>query len=132
MMQKITKMIVVLCLIFVTLFAIGGYIWMKHENDKNTFIEKQEQRITKYLKYNIPNCNAITFTDNNTVPTGDFDINGYINNNEKLGFTATVSLGGGESNFEGTIGYTDKLDKLFRKDVKTVSQIEKIEKEQKP
>jgi Protein of unknown function (DUF1433). len=136
-MQTKIKLIIILGLIFVTIFAIGGYSWMKHENEvkieneKKAFIDKQEQRITKYFKYNVTSFKEINFTENKQVPTGDFFIHGYINNNKSLDFSAQISLGSGQKNFEADGIYSEKLDKLFRKDEKTVSQIEKIEKEQK-
>ncbi|TGA96575.1 DUF1433 domain-containing protein [Sporolactobacillus shoreae] len=103
---------------------------MKHE-EKQTFIKDQEIRITEFYQYNVPSFKAITFTGNRTLPTGSVSIYGYINSNKKLSFSATISLGSGEKNFEADGGFTDELDQLMRKDVKTVSQIEKIKKEQK-
>lgn len=102
---------------------------MKHE-EKETFLNKQEQRITEFFKYNVPAYKNITFTSSKTVPTGDVFIDGYINGDKKLAFSAQISLGSGESNFEGGGSYSERLDKMFKHE-KTVSTIEKIKKEQK-
>jgi Protein of unknown function (DUF1433). len=136
-MQRKTKIIIMLCLIFVIIVSTGGYVWMKHEeevkqeNEKKAFVVKQEKRIITFFKYNVPSFKKINFTENKQVPTGDIFFHGYINNNKKLEFSAQISLGSGENNFEGGGIYSSELDKLFRKDEKTVSQIEKLEKEQK-
>ncbi|TGA96574.1 DUF1433 domain-containing protein [Sporolactobacillus shoreae] len=129
-MKQKTYILIILSSLLILATVVSGYFWMQ-QAEKQAFITKQESRITEYLKYNVPSCKTITFTDNYKLPTGSISIDGYLNNNKILGFTMTVSLAGGETDFEGVGGYTDELDKLFRKDVKTVSQIEKIEKEQK-
>ncbi|WKB36023.1 DUF1433 domain-containing protein [Terrilactibacillus sp. S3-3] len=132
-----TKIIIVLCALFVISLTIGGYGWMKHEeqmkqeSEKKTFITKQEKRIVKFFKYNVPSFKSITFTGNDTTPTGGLFIDGYINNDKDLNFSAQISLGAGENNFDGDSDYSNKLFKLMRKDIKSVSEIEKIERQQK-
>ncbi|WP_167815078.1 DUF1433 domain-containing protein [Sporolactobacillus shoreae] len=104
---------------------------MKHtdqENEKKAFISKQEKRITEFFKYNVPTFKSITFSGNQTFPTGSVSIDGYINHDKKLAFSATISPAAGEKNFEFQGGETDALGKLYRKDMKSVSEIEKINK----
>ncbi|WKB36024.1 DUF1433 domain-containing protein [Terrilactibacillus sp. S3-3] len=106
---------------------------MQHEkkNEERAYTEKQEKRITEFYKYNLPSFKTITFTNYNKLPTESVIIHGYINGNKRLTFSSTISLARGETNFEAQGGYTDELYKLLRKDVKSVSEIEKLKNEQK-
>jgi Protein of unknown function (DUF1433). len=107
---------------------------MRHEElttqeaEKKAFIEKQEKLITKYFKYNIPSYKSITFTGNERVPTGDFFIDSYLNNNKQLYFSAQISNGSGQHNFEGDLTHSNELFNLYRKDMKSLPQIEDLEK----
>lgn len=124
-----TTFIIILCALVFLMVLVGGYIWMKYE-EKEAFLNKQEQRITEFFRYNVPEYKSIKFTYKRSVPTGDLFIHGYINGDRSLAFSAQISLGGGQRNFEGDVSCSDHLDKMFKHE-NTVSTIEKIKKEQK-
>lgn len=126
--MKKSSLIVWLIVTCMCIFLIGGYLFFKHE-EKVAFVNKQEKRITLFFKYNVPSYKKTTFTKDKTIPTGSIYIHGYINGDQSLSFSAAIYLADGEENFEGDISYSSKLDSLMRKNMKSVSQIEKIKKE---
>jgi Protein of unknown function (DUF1433). len=55
--------------------------------------------------YNIPAFKTISFTKDVTVPTGGIFIDGYLNDDKDLYFSAQISFGTSGANFEGTCNY---------------------------
>ncbi|PET20191.1 hypothetical protein CN513_09205 [Bacillus cereus] len=105
----------------------GGYFTMEYLKQKEEeFWKVQEARVEKYIHYNIKDVKSITFTENKISPMGVPHIKGYINNNKELDFTASIST---TENFEDKFTRSGKLGKLIKNPEKSVSEIEKEEKE---
>ncbi|MEC3435051.1 DUF1433 domain-containing protein [Bacillus cereus] len=109
----------------------GGYFTMEYLNKKEQeekFWKIQESRIEKYIHYNIENVESITFTEYEVSPMGIPKLKGYINKDEQLSFIAHIST---TENFEDDFGCSGELDEMIKKPAKSVSEIEKEEKEKK-
>lgn len=115
-MSKRTKIII---LAMVTaLFILVGLLFIKHQENQ-AFFNDQKDKITIYLKYNIPNFNTVTFTNEEFNPVG-ISIDGYINNDKNLSFTAGKDV--------KIFSCSDELDKMFNEPRKNYDEI--IEKEE--
>ncbi|MFB5092811.1 DUF1433 domain-containing protein [Bacillus cereus] len=109
----------------------GGYFtmeYLKQKEKEEEFWKVQEARVEKYIHYNIKDVKSITFTENKISPMGVPHIKGYINNNKELDFTASIST---TENFEDKFTLSGELDEMIKKTAKSVSEIEKEEKEKK-
>ncbi|MBC1693671.1 DUF1433 domain-containing protein [Listeria welshimeri] len=91
---------------------------MKHQENQ-AFFNDQKEKITIYLKYNIPDFNTVTFTNEEFNPIG-ISIDGYINNDKNLSFTAGKDV--------KIFSCSDELDKMFKEPRKNYDEI--IEKEE--
>lgn len=102
----------------------------KKEQEKEIILEKQKPRIELYYKYNYKGIENFTYTDFHTIPTGAYVIEGYVNNDPELDFTAMFDPG---TNFESEGSESDKLGNLakpeYTNQTKTVSEILKEQKE---
>lgn len=115
-MSKRTKIII---LAMVTaLFILVGLLFIKHQENQ-AFFNDQKEKITIYLKYNIPNFNTVTFTNEEFNPIG-ISIDGYINNDKNLSFTAGKDV--------KIFSCSEELDKMFNEPRKNYDEI--IEKEE--
>lgn len=115
-MSKRTKIII---LAMVTaLFILVGLFFIKHQENQ-AFFNDQKEKITIYLKYNIPNFNTVTFTNEEFNPIG-ISIDGYINNDKNLSFTAGKDV--------KIFSSSEELDKMFKEPRKNYDEI--IEKEE--
>lgn len=115
-MSKRTKIII---LAMVTaLFILVGLLFIKHQENQ-AFFNDQKEKITIYLKYNIPNFNTVTFTNEEFNPIG-ISIDGYINNDKNLSFTAGKDV--------KIFSSSEELDKMFKEPRKNYDEI--IEKEE--
>lgn len=121
------------CSVILILIVVGGGLsfmyYQEKQQEKEQYFTKQEQRIEKFLEYNVPKFKTVTFTDKGVVPTGLPYIDGYINNDKKLSFTAHVEPN--DHNFESIMGMTDPLYELLNADAKTYSEIMKEEQSKK-
>ncbi|EDZ54390.1 conserved hypothetical protein [Bacillus cereus AH1134] len=102
--------------------------YLKQKEKEEEFWKVQEARVEKYIHYNIKDVKSITFTENKISPMGVPHIKGYINNNKELDFTASIST---TENFEDKFTLSGELDEMIKKPAKSVSEIEKEEKEKK-
>ena len=119
----------VLYILSIILIIAGGYFTMEYLERKEAqekFWKEQETRIEKYIHYNIKDVKSITFTKHDINPMGVPTIKGYINNDKGLDFLASVTT---TENFEGDFTRSQRLDKMMKKPVKPVSEIEKAKKE---
>ncbi|EAD9711190.1 DUF1433 domain-containing protein [Listeria monocytogenes] len=91
---------------------------MKHQENQ-AFFNDQKEKITIYLKYNIPDFNTVTFTNEEFNPIG-MSIDGYINNDKNLSFTAGKDV--------KIFSCSEGLDKMFKEPRKGYDEI--IEKEE--
>ncbi|PFN31137.1 DUF1433 domain-containing protein [Bacillus cereus] len=123
MKKKLVIVLSIICII------AGGYFTMEYLKQKEIeekFWNEQKERVEKYIHYNIKDVKSITFTENKISPMGVPHIKGYINNNKELDFTASIST---TENFEDKFTRSGKLGKLIKNPEKSVSEIEKEEKE---
>ena len=124
------KKVMILVVSAVVLIA-GGYFTMEYLKQKEIeekFWNEQKERVEKYIHYNIKDVKSITFTENKISPMGVPHIKGYINNNKELDFIASIST---TKNFENKFTRSGELDEMIKKPAKSVSEIEKEEKEKK-
>ncbi len=124
------KKVMILVVSAVVIIA-GGYFTMEYLNQKEKeekFWKVQEARVEKYIHYNIENVESITFSDHSVSPMGVPSVEGYINNDKELWFDASIST---TDKFEDKFGCSGELDKMIKKPAKSVSEIEKEEKEKK-
>ncbi|EAC4173064.1 DUF1433 domain-containing protein [Listeria monocytogenes] len=91
---------------------------MKHQENR-AFFNDQKEKITIYLKHNIPDFNTVTFTNEEFNPIGT-SIDGYINNDKNLSFTAGKDV--------KIFSCSEELDKMFKEPRKAYDEI--IEKEE--
>ncbi|MED3347570.1 DUF1433 domain-containing protein [Bacillus thuringiensis] len=125
MKKKLVIILSIICII------AGGYFtmeYLKQKEKEEQFWKRQEARVEKYIRYNIKDVQSITFTENKVSPMGVPHIKGYINNNKELDFIANIST---TENFEDKFTRSGKLGKLIKDPEKSVSEIEKEEKEKK-
>ncbi|MGG0256590.1 DUF1433 domain-containing protein [Bacillus toyonensis] len=126
--MKKTVMVVFLIILIIA----GGYMGMKYVDKKEQeeqFWKKQEIRIEKYIRYNIKNVQSITFTKREVSPMGIPAVYGYINDDKELDFIASIST---TKNFENKFTCSGELyDNYVKKPEKSVSEIEKEEKEKR-
>ncbi|EOP95477.1 DUF1433 domain-containing protein [Bacillus cereus] len=103
--------------------------YLKQKEKKEIFWKAQEARVTKYIHYNVKNVKSITFTKQDVSPMGVPKLKGYINKDENLWFVAHIST---TENFEDDFGCSGELyDNYVKKPEKSISQIEREEKEKK-
>lgn len=122
MKKKLVITLTIICII------AGGYIAMKYVEKKKQeelFWKKQEARVEKYIRYNVKDVKSIIFTKREITPMGIPHINGYINQDDKLWFIASVST---TKDFEEQLTRSGELGKLIKDPEKSVSEIEKEEK----
>ncbi|WP_257141583.1 DUF1433 domain-containing protein, partial [Bacillus wiedmannii] len=109
----------------------GGFFtveYLKHKEQEEFFWKVQETRVAKYIHYNVKDVKSITFTERETSPMGIPRLKGYINNDQQLDFVARIST---TDNFEDKFDCSGELGKLIKDPEKSVSEIEKEEKEKK-
>ncbi|WP_242070462.1 DUF1433 domain-containing protein, partial [Listeria monocytogenes] len=110
-MSKRTKVII---LVIVTgLFILVGLLFIKHLENRALFNE-QKEKVTLYLKHNIPDFKTVTFTNEEFNPIG-ISIDGYINTDKNLSFTAGKDV--------KIFSCSDELDKMFKEPRKGYDEI---------
>lgn len=121
-MLKKHKLFFTISTIIILIIVGVVYFKMKHdehqiqqEKIKQQYYQRQQERITIFLKYNSKEPNAIKsvhFTTLKQNPMGDTVIEGYINDKE----TTFVAYGSPQDNFEFTseIMGSEKFDKLLK------------------
>ncbi|SCC41722.1 DUF1433 domain-containing protein [Bacillus wiedmannii] len=122
---------VVILIVSALLLIAGGFFtleYLKHKELEEKFWKVQEARVEKYIHYNIIDVKSITFTERETSPMGIPRLKGYINNDQQLDFVARIST---TENFEDQFNRSGELGKLIKQPEKSVSEIEKEEKEKK-
>ncbi|PJN49599.1 hypothetical protein BAWEI_62220 [Bacillus mycoides] len=102
--------------------------YLKQKEKEEKFWKAQETRIEKYIHYNVKDVKSITFIEHKISPMGVPHINGYINDDKELWFDASI---GNTENFEDGFSRTGELGKLIKDPEKSVSEIEKEEKEKR-
>ena len=98
-------------IIIIAIILGGGY--MLHESKRQHYIDIQKKRIELFFKENINNYQSIKVTDIGKTPLGSYTIKGYINNNKKLDFLATLSSDNNYQ-FEDTISYPQEVGNMYK------------------
>ncbi|PGO26957.1 hypothetical protein CN982_17010 [Bacillus cereus] len=125
MKKKLVIILSIICII------AGGYFtmeYLKQKEKEEKFWNEQKERVEKYIHYNIKDAKSIKFTKNDVSPMGVPSVEGYINNDKELWFDASIST---TDKFEDKFGCSGELDKMIKKPAKSVSEIEKEEKEKR-
>ena len=124
------KKVMILVVSAVVLIAEGYFTmeYLKQKEKEERFWKVQEARIEKYIHYNIQDAKSITFIEHKISPMGVPHIKGYINDNRELWFDAGLD---DNDTFERKLGRSGELGKLIKDPEKSVSEIEKEEKEKK-
>ncbi|EEM07725.1 DUF1433 domain-containing protein [Bacillus pseudomycoides] len=123
MKKKLVIILSIICII------AGGYFtmeYLKQKEKEEKFWKVQEARVEKYIRYNIQDVKSIKFTEKSVSPMGVPSIEGYINDDKELWFDASIST---TENFEDKFSRSGELGKLIKNPEKSVSEIEKEEKE---
>ena len=124
-MKKSVIILSIICII------AGGYFtmeYLKQKEEEEKFWKVQEVRVEKYIRYNIQDVKSITFTEKSVSPMGVPSIEGYINDDKELWFNANINT---TENFEDKFSRSGELGKLIKDPEKSVSEIEKEEKEKR-
>ncbi|WP_181280387.1 DUF1433 domain-containing protein [Staphylococcus aureus] len=117
--------------VFVVVVAILiGLIVIAYAHNKQIkahYIKTQEKRIDLYFKHNLNNYKNMKVTDFHKTPMGGYFIVGYINDDKKYKFQASIDSGS-NNQYQKDIGYhEDKLGKLFKeKDPKCKLSVDEI------
>ncbi|MGN7195911.1 DUF1433 domain-containing protein [Bacillus mycoides] len=122
---------VIILIISALLFITGGFFtleYLKHKEQEEKFWKVQEARVEKYIHYNVKDVKSITFIEHKISPMGIPSIEGYINDDKDLWFDASIST---TENLEDKFSRSGELGKLIKDPEKSVSEIEKEEKEKK-
>ncbi|MED2838154.1 hypothetical protein A6279_19050 [Bacillus wiedmannii] len=124
--MKKVMILSIICIIAGVFFSME---YLKHKEKEEKFWKTQETRVEKYIHYNIKDVKSTTFTKHEVNPMGIPTIKGYINGDQELWFVASIST---TENFEDHFGCSGELyDNYVKKPKKSVSEIEKEEKEKK-
>ncbi|WP_221644197.1 DUF1433 domain-containing protein [Listeria cossartiae] len=127
-MKKYT--IFILFLILIIVFS-GVLFWKKHQEnvEREAFLKEESPRIEQFLKYNYNNINKLNFTHVKVSPMGIPYIEGFINNDENLFFSATIY----DEHFENSISVPEDVSNWRKNEInKTVSEIQQQEKDKNP
>lgn len=122
--------IVVLLLAIIT----GGYFMhqAKIKDQEHAFWGKQKPRIEKFYKYNYKDVHSVDFGKTYILPTKTHVIEGYINGDKSLSFSSSVDPGTDfEAQGTGSAALEEHIKEEYQFQSKTVSQIEKEEKEKR-
>ncbi|MBC1378131.1 DUF1433 domain-containing protein [Listeria innocua] len=108
----------------------GALFWKKHQEnvEREAFLKEESPRIEQFLKYNYRNINKLTFTHVKVSPMGIPYIEGFINNDENLFFSATIY----DEHFENSISIPEDVSNWRKNEInKTVSEIQQEENSKK-
>lgn len=123
------RTIFILFLILILVFS-GVLFWNKHQEnvEREAFLKEEFPRIEQFLKYNYSNINKVTFTHVKVSPMGIPYIEGYINNDKELAFSASIF----EDHFERSISIPKQVGEWSKYEVdKSVTEIQQ-EKNKNP
>ena len=111
------------------LFSGAFYLYTNHQNKelaRAEFWEKQKPRIETFFRYNYKNIETFHYTGTSQDPMG-ISIEGYVNGDKELHFTATVA--GYETQFNDNSIVSEELGRLS-KEPGTYKTVDEIENEQ--
>ncbi|MBC2102707.1 DUF1433 domain-containing protein [Listeria marthii] len=108
----------------------GVLFWNKHQEnvEREAFLKEESPRIEQFLKYNYSKINKVTFTHVKVSPMGIPYIEGYINDDKELAFSASIF----EDHFERSISIPKQVGEWSKYEVdKSVTEIQQ-EKDKNP
>lgn len=133
----LNKKLILIFIVLISIILIVGSIYFKMKYDdkeekEQKYYDEQKGRIELFMKHNVKGYKTIHFSEMKRNPMDGYDISGYINNDKESSFTAGIRSVE-NFNFEGDITSSAKLEKMYKKNTKSVSQIkkEKSKKEEK-
>ncbi|HHO6050520.1 TPA: DUF1433 domain-containing protein, partial [Staphylococcus aureus] len=88
--MKKNYIFVIVVAILILLIVI---VYVFHKSKKEHYIETQEKRIDLYFKHNLNNYKNMKVTDFHKTPMGGYFIVGYINDDKKYKFQASIDSG---------------------------------------
>ncbi|MBI5972102.1 DUF1433 domain-containing protein [Staphylococcus caledonicus] len=123
------KKIILVFIILLSLVVIIGCVYFKMKYDEKKakeqqYYDEQKERIELFMKYNVKGYKTIHFTKIERNPMDGYDIEGYINNDKDIAFTAGTRFRE-NFQFDGDITSSAKLEEMYIKKIKSVSQIKK-------
>lgn len=128
-MIKRRKIFLSVIVLFLFLGSILIFMHYQKQKEDNKYFSIQEQRVEKFLKYNTSEFKSIKFTKRDVSPMGTPYIEGYINDDKTLDFSADVEPN--DHNFEGSLGMSTKLREMMNVDLKNYSEIIREEKNER-
>lgn len=95
---------------------------------KKEILKREGPRVEKFMKYNFEGIKKITIKSLEETPMGGYFLNGYINDDKDLDFSADIG-----TKFEKNISYSEELipKKKDSNGVEILKDIEDIEEEEK-
>ena len=117
----------VLLILVIEIIGSSGYLKMKNDKQKEQeekYYDKQKERITLYMKYNVKDFKAIKFTEIKKNPMDGYAIIGYINNDKGKIFTAHIGQFDNYQ-FEDVLSTSSELESMMKSKEKSVSVIKK-------
>ncbi|MBA3926676.1 DUF1433 domain-containing protein [Listeria sp. W9-0585] len=120
------RIIIVGSLCVLVAIAIGGIVIMNNnvENKQEAQMLVEKNRIETYLKYNYKDISNVEITKTGVTPMGIPYIDGYVNGDKNLNFSADIYDG----HFEESIDMSAELGALAKYDVdKSVSEIKELD-----
>ena len=129
---------ITIVLIILLILTCGGLLMnqklKKDEQIKIKYLDQvkqdQEPYIEKYIRYYFNNIDTISLTTTEQIPTGAITIKGFINDNEKLDFTAFIDNPKPGSNIG--LSYGEEFYELTKPESETPAKnMEEILKEER-
>ena len=106
------KNIMLITSIIIVSLIIGGF-YMLHENKRNYYLDIQKKRIDLFFNENVNHYKHFTIVKTEKNPMGDYLIKGYVNNNKKLYFTATMNETS-DYQFDNQMSMSENLSNMFK------------------
>lgn len=125
----LNKKLILIFIVLISIVLIIGGVYLKMKNDKQKeqeekYYDKQKERITLYMKYNVKDFKAIKFTEIKKNPMDGYAIIGYINNDKGKIFTAHIGQFDNYQ-FEDVLSTSSELESMMKSKEKSVSVIKK-------
>ena len=112
-MFKNNKIILFAISFFIILTLIIGGFCILHENKREQYLHIQKKRIDLFFKENMNNYQNLDLTKTGKTPMGSYIIEGYINNDKSLYFSATLNKADNYQ-FEDTISYPQEVGNMYK------------------
>ena len=106
------KNIMLITSIIIVSLIIGGF-YILHENKRDYYLDIQKKRIDLFFNENVNHYKHFTIVKTEKNPMGDYLIKGYVNNNKKLYFTATMNETS-DYQFDNQMSMSENLSNMFK------------------